>query len=290
MTSAGAELRVLLPGDEPALFAFLEPYIDSSLFFFSNVEQAGLDYRGEPLQGAYVARYNPAGDITAVASHSWNGNVMVQGDDGLEQAARHVVAVSGRAVGGIIGPWSLACRARTALGLDETRAAHDGRELLFALSLDELQMPELLSRPDVSLRHPTAAEAADLLGGWRADYHVESLGAARTPELETAAREQVHSWRAAGTLWVLTVGTEVVAMSGFNAETRGIVQIGGVFTPPARRRRGYARAAVAASLQLARARGATRSILFTAEVNLAACRAYTALGYRVVSDFGLLLF
>ncbi len=290
MTSVAGELRVLQPGDEPELFAFLVPYIDSSLFFFSNVEKAGLEYRGEPLQGTYVARCNPAGAITAVASHSWNGNVMVQGDDGLEQAARHAVAVSGRAVRGIIGPWSLACRVRTALGLDETRAAHDGRELLFALGLDDLKLPELLSRADVALRPPTATEATELLGGWRADYHIESLGAARTPELEKAAREQVVDWRSAGTLWVLTVNQEVVAMTGFNAETRGIVQIGGVFTPPALRGRGYARSAVAATLQLAQAGGATRSILFTAEVNLAACHAYAALGYRVVSDFGLLLF
>jgi RimJ/RimL family protein N-acetyltransferase len=55
--------------------------------------------------------------------------------------------------------------------------------------------------------------------------------------------------------------------------------------------RGYARAAVAASLQLAqKERGATRSVLFTAETNLAACRTYLALGYQIVGDFGLILF
>lgn len=146
MTTTDAELRVLQPGDEPQLFEFLGPYIDSSLFFFSNVEKAGLEYRGEPLQGTYVARYNPAGAITAVVSHCWNGNLMVQGHAGLEQAALHAVAVSGRAVRGIIGPWSLACRVRTVLGLDQTRAAHDDRELLFALAIEHLTPPELLSR------------------------------------------------------------------------------------------------------------------------------------------------
>jgi predicted GNAT family acetyltransferase len=87
------------------------------------------------------------------------------------------------------------------------------------------------------------------------------------------------------------VAEEIVAMTGFNSEARGVAQVGGVFTPPALRRRGYARSAVAASLQLARKhRGAVRSTLFTAETNLAACQAYLALGYRIVGDFGLVLF
>jgi uncharacterized protein len=68
------------------------------------------------------------------------------------------------------------------------------------------------------------------------------------------------------------------------------VQVGGVFTPPARRGHGYARAAVAASLALARARGAQRSVLFTAATNQAARRAYTALGHESIGDFGLVLF
>lgn len=284
------ELRRLVPGDEALLFAFLSPYIESSLFFFSNVERAGLADHGEPFQGTYVASLNAAGAITAVAAHSWNGNVMLQGDQGVELAAKRAVELSGRNVGGFVGPWPLVCRARKAMGLDKTRAGHDGAELLFSLSLDALSLPPLLSQSDVASRLPTAAEASELLAGWRAEYHAETLGAARTPELEQSARRETENWRAVGTLRVLTVGGEVVAMSGFNAETRGIVQVGGVFTPPALRGRGYARAAVAASLALARARGVTRSILFTAQTNHAARRAYAALGYEVIGDFGLVLF
>jgi RimJ/RimL family protein N-acetyltransferase len=285
-----AELRKLVPGDEARLFAFLEPYVESSLFFFANVERKGLADEGERYQGTYVASLNAAGAITAVAVHSWNNLVMLQGDHGVERAAQRAVELSGRTVGGFIGPWSLVCRARKAFGLDQTPAAHDGAELLFSLSLDALSLPPLLSRSDVALRAPTAAEASGVLAGWRADYQVETLGTIRTPEQEQSARRETEGWREAGTLWVLTVADEIVAMTGFNAETRGIVQVGGVFTPPALRGRGYARAAVAASLQLARARGVPRSILFTAETNQAARRAYTALGYEAIGDFGLLLF
>ncbi|HEX2872020.1 MAG TPA: GNAT family N-acetyltransferase [Polyangiaceae bacterium] len=283
-------LRRLVPGDEPLLFEFLSQYVESSLFFFSNVERVGLVDHGERFQGTYVASFDAAGAITAVAGHSWTGTLLLQGDRGLEQAARRAVELTGRKVGGLIGPWSLVCRARRALGLEETRAGHDGAELLFALSLDALRLPALLSQGGVALRPPTAAEASGVLSGWRFDYQVETLGLARTPEQELRARRDTEGWREAGNLWVLTVNGQIVAMTGFNAETRGMVQVGGVFTPPSLRGRGYARAAVAASLAQARDKGAQRSILFTAKSNQAAQRAYTALGYEVIGDFGLVLF
>lgn len=286
-----ADLRVLGVGDEARLLSFLEPYLDSSLFFFSNVEKAGLVDRGEPLQGTYVASFDARGQMTAVAAHSWNGNVMLQGDVGLEQAAQRARELSGRPVRGLIGPWNLVCRARRSLGLEAAAAAHDGREHLLALELAELRLPPLLSRGDVRLRAPTEEEAEGALGAWRADYRVECLGAERTAALAEIARDETRGWLASGTLWVLTVAGEIVAMTGFNSETRGVVQVGGVFTPPSLRGRGYARAAVGASLRLAQeTRGASRSVLFTSQTNVAARRAYEALGYRIVSDFGLVLF
>jgi RimJ/RimL family protein N-acetyltransferase len=283
-------LRLLVPGDEAGLFELLSPYADTSMFFFSNVERAGLVDRGEPFQGTYVASFDESGTMTAVAAHSWNGNVMVQGDQGLEDAAVRAVSLSGRAVRGFVGAWALVSRARAALGLQHTPAAHDGRELLFSLALGELVLPSLLSRPHVVLRPPTPAEVDARLAGWRAEYQVECLGAARTPELTESALQQMRLWHDTGALWVLLVDGAISAMTGFNAEGRGIVQVGGVFTPPELRGRGYARAAVAASLQLARNRGLTRSVLFTSESNHAAQRAYTSLGYAVTGDYGLVLF
>jgi RimJ/RimL family protein N-acetyltransferase len=284
------ELGLLVPGDEPRLFAFLERYVDTSLFLFSNVERAGLLDRGQPLQATYVAAGDAAGNITAVSGHAWNGNVFLQGDIGLEAAARRAVELSGREVRGLIGPWPLVLRARAALGLDQTTTTHDGQELLFALSLDALRLPSLLRQPEFVVRAPSEAETTRVLAGWRVDYMVETLGAKRSRELETAALENMQGVRNGGLLWGLARGDELVAMTTFNAAARGIVQVGGVFTPPDLRSRGYARAAVAGSLQRAKESGAFRSILFTAEHNQAARRCYTSLGYEVIGDFGLVLF
>ncbi len=78
-------------------------------------------------------------------------------------------------------------------------------------------------------------------------------------------------------------------MSGFNTRIPEAVQVGGVYTPPALRSRGYARCVVAASLLAARDEGAALGVLFTGEDNIPAQRAYIALGFRHVGAFGLTL-
>ena len=81
----------------------------------------------------------------------------------------------------------------------------------------------------------------------------------------------------------------LVATSTWNAQLPDCVQIGGVFTPPELRRRGYGRAVVAGSLVEAREQGVGRSVLFTGVDNPAARRAYEALGFEVVGDYALFL-
>jgi predicted GNAT family acetyltransferase len=78
-----------------------------------------------------------------------------------------------------------------------------------------------------------------------------------------------------------------VALSAFNCTLPDIVQLGGIFTPPELRGRGYAKAAIAAQLQAAHAAGAERAVLFASDPK--AIRCYEGLGFRRVSDFGLVL-
>jgi predicted GNAT family acetyltransferase len=68
-----------------------------------------------------------------------------------------------------------------------------------------------------------------------------------------------------------------------------IVQIGGVWTPPEFRGRGYARSVVAGSRVAAGKHGVRRAALFADPANPAARAAYLALGFRIVGDYGLVL-
>src|SRR5260370_39606072 len=77
MSGRGPDLRLLRPGDETALDAFLTDHTDSSMFLRANARAAGLIDRGSPLEATYVAAL-AGGRITGVAAHCWNGMVLVQ--------------------------------------------------------------------------------------------------------------------------------------------------------------------------------------------------------------------
>lgn len=154
------------------------------------------------------------------------------------------------------------------------------------LDLAALQVPAPLADGRVTCRVPVDAELPTL-ARWAYEYETETLGGAASAEREASI---ARDYKPAASLRVLVDGGAPLAMTRFNAEIPDTVQVGGVYTPPQNRRRGYGRAVVAGSLLEARARGVRRSILFTSEHNIAARSAYLSLGYRIVGDYGLVLF
>ncbi|HXJ32854.1 MAG TPA: GNAT family N-acetyltransferase [Candidatus Eisenbacteria bacterium] len=281
-------VRVLGPDDVPALESFLLEHRDSSLFLRSNLRTAGIVDRGEPYQGTYAAAFD--GDrLVGVAAHCWNDSLVVQAPAAVAIVVREAVRVSGRRIRGIVGPWAQLVAARTALGLDGAATRMCSHDDLFALELAALVVPAPLAEGRVHCR-ATRADDLDLVTRWRVGYRTELMGGVDGPELRRLARDEIELLHRAGSSFLLENGGAPVAFSAFNARLPDVVQIGGVWTPPALRSRGYARAVVAGSLVAARAEGVTRSILFTGEDNPAAQRAYVALGYRRIGDYGLILF
>ncbi len=188
------KIRILQPGDEAALEAFLRPRIDSSIFLMSNLRRADLEDRGEHFEG------------------------------------------TGRLRGRRIG-----------------------------------------------------AEDLDLVTEWRLAYSLEALNAEDTEELRASCREDMESSLSRRDTWVLEDDGDRVASSSFNASLPETVQVGGVWTPLAKRGRGYGRAVVAASLLDARAEGVERGVLFSEDTNVFAVRAYEALGFRRIGAYSLVL-
>jgi predicted GNAT family acetyltransferase len=284
----GLSIRALSNADRAALEAFLHGHADSSMFLRSNVRAAGLTYEGKPLQAEYVAAFD--GDrIVAVAAHCWNGMILVQSPDPAALAAvvREAVQVSKRAVSGISGPAEQVEAAARALGTAGRRAHKSGNEELFALDLADLVVPPPLAAGQWKSRRANAAEL-DLLTEWRVGFQREALHRDESPELQASAREEIELLHREGLDWVLEDGGRVVAYSTFNARLPDAVQVGGVWTPPEWRGRGYGRAVVAGSLLDARAEGVRRGVLFAERAD--AKRAYIGIGFRPVGRYGLILF
>jgi len=283
------ELRLLRPGDEAALDTFLARHADTSMFLRSNARSAGLTDRGQPMQATYVAVLDGE-RIRGVAAHCWNGMVLVQAPDAADApaVAREAVRRSRRTVTGFSGPWSQVVAAREALGLGAAPTTKDSRDELYVLDLTRLVVPPELASGTLRCRHPTQSEL-ELLADWRVRFAVEALGATDGPDLRQASTDDVRLQHDRGTDWLLLAGAAPVSYSVFNAMLPDIVQIGGVWTAPEFRGRGYARSVVAGSLLSARKQGIERAVLFADPTNEAARRAYLFLGFRIVGDYGLVL-
>jgi predicted GNAT family acetyltransferase len=274
-------IRILGPGDEGVLEAFLATLPDTSMFLRSNARAGGLEDRGERLQATYAAAFD-GGAIVAVAAHCWNGMLLVQAPQQLEAVVRAAISASARGLKGIAGAAAQVRVARDALGVGEPHT--DQAEMLFSLDLAALRIPDQLSR--FSVRHPRETELPTVIG-WRQQY-LEETGLGRPgPGLREEASSGIRLLHARGDHWVLEDAGAIVSYTAFNARLPEIVQVGGVWTPPGMRRRGYARCAVAGSLVDARAAGVTRAILFSSDEH--AVRAYQALGFVRTGDYGLLI-
>jgi RimJ/RimL family protein N-acetyltransferase len=280
------DVRILGPGDERALEAFLAPRVSGSMFLIGNMRSSGLADRGERYQGTYAAAWE-GDEIVAVAAHYWNDNVILQAPVHLDAVLCAVRAASGRPLKGFLGPNDQVDAALRLAGIVDAQVQFDEVEKLYSLALSDLVVPALLRSGAVRGRRIEARDV-DLLTRWFVAYRVEAIGAVEGPELHAQVRRQIEGAVAEGRTWVLEHDGRAVSTSGFNTAIREAVQIGGVYTPPALRSRGYARACVAQSLLDARTEGVETSILFTGEGNVAAQRAYEALGYRQIGHYRLL--
>jgi predicted GNAT family acetyltransferase len=73
-------------------------------------------------------------------------------------------------------------------------------------------------------------------------------------------------------------------MAWLSPPVAGVVRVSGVYTPPERRRRGYASGCVAAISQVALERGAAACVLYTDLDNPTSNTIYQRIGYRPVVE------
>jgi GNAT superfamily N-acetyltransferase len=285
------ELRVLTAEDEARLEELLVAHRDTSMFLRSNARRAGLVYEGAAFQAVHVGAFDGA-RLAGVAAHAWNGLILLQAPEALDEVVRACVEQSGRKVTGFAGTTAQVTAARAVLGLADAPAALDGFEWLYAMDLADVIVPPALDSGAIVCRPPRADER-DLLCDWRFAYEIETLGSPATEEIRQRSTAFLDTQIADGDVWVAidaaasTSSAAPVSLTAFSATLPDIVQPGGIYTPPDLRGRGYARAVVAHSLLVARERGASRAVLFTGSPN--AARAYEAVGFRRTGDYSLVL-
>jgi len=266
-------MRRARPKDRPALIAHLRAHEAESMFPLVNLMGQGVAMR------VWVAGW---GGVTGMVGLTETGMVLPQWPGGRWNKVAE--ALRGQRVEGLLGPADQVHGLRAALGLQDAPVRHAANEPGFALTLDALRLPDVT---DCRLA-PLGDASDDLVTSWRAAYQVELFGMAADEAQEVAAQDVVR-WREADSHRVLWHAGQPVALTGINARLRDVVQVGGVYVPPAFRGRAHARRAVGLHLAEERAlNGVQRAVLFAASA--AAARAYAALGFQRAGDMGLVLF
>jgi GNAT superfamily N-acetyltransferase len=265
------------PGDRSAIEAFLAERAVTSMFPLSNLLRHGMDGDHDRAMSFWIEERG--GRITDVIGRTREGMVMPSCDGAPWSEA--AAALAGSDVIGVIGARAQARPLIHALGLRAAATELDEDEPQYALDLDLLVIPD----GEGSLQ-PLARADRDEMIEWRRLASIETMG--RPPETAGAQAERdIDGYIASDTHRVLMGRDGPLCMTGFNAQTADIVQIGGVFTPPPLRSRGHARRAVALHLAEARDRGVKRATLFTS--GAAAARAYEAIGFTRVGEWTLFI-
>ena len=263
--------------DQAEIEAFLRPHAPFAMFPLSNLADHGMSGGHDYAMTCWVAR--KGGDITDVMSLCDNGMAMPFLPSGDYAAALAAIATSN--ITGMAGPRQQV-RALMAGGLAHATCTFDHDEPQFLLALDDLIIPD----GPGELR-PLTDATEDVIKAWITDYDVNTLNA--PPERATAQADRTYArYVSAQSHMVLMDGDTPLAMTGFNARLPDIVQLGGIYTPPALRSKGHARRAVALHLAQAVQEGVTRATLFSASE--AAAKAYQAVGFRPIGEWSLILF
>jgi len=267
--------------------AYLEAHVDSSLFLLSNLALLGPRLGEHPNSGNY--RFvSEQGTIVAVFSLTRRGNLLVQGAGRADLAEQILSACEAEpiAVTGVIGDWVTAEALWRLVCADPSfEPTLSKKDLLFTLPLTNV--PEDSRKRAVTVRTLNVEDFESwvpLNSAYLVELHIplELSHPQRREEFESATR--ANRW------WGAFDGERLVAIAGLNAVYGRLGQVGGVYSRPEERRKGYGSAVMRQLIVDCKARHHfERLALFTGHDETAARGLYESLGFRTGGAFGLLL-
>ena len=284
--------RLLNNQDHDLFEHFLKSHMATSMFMRSNARRSGLKFK--PNQD-YSASYWGAFDqdqLKGVLSVNWNGNLMIQVPDEarLKKFFYFVQShtPSNTFIKGILGPDLQAQQILTYLNPLPENLMLSRLEICYHLTLKNMIYPPRLNDGTWRCRLANRQDL-DVLIPWQIAYDVEALQIdSRQTDTSDIVQKELTKRIARAEIFVLEDRGQCVARADYNATLPDIHQIGGVWTPPEFRNRGYARAVVAGACQVAHHHGVEFATLFTN--NPAAMRAYESLGFCQVDHYHITLF
>ena len=281
-------IRNVTDSDLERVRAFLESHVDTSLFLLSTLAALG-PRLGPHLNSGNFRLIEEGGQVVAVSCLTRRGNLLVQagGRTDLAQVIFEACESEPMEVRGIVGEWPMAAAVWQLLRADRRfEPTHHLKDVLYRLIL-----PQSAAAPPAVPPNVRALEAADFVQ-W------ERLNSAYFSELKLPLQATLEQRRTdfmvrirSGLWWgAFDHRYELVSIAALNATYGSMGQVGGVYTLPAERGRGLARAVMQLLIEdCGRRLGFRKLILFTGETNTTARRLYESAGFEAAGAFGLLL-
>jgi len=279
------KLRTVVPGDEHALYEYLERQWSTSMLIRSNLRIGGLIDQGHPTQGVYAAVWDGP-TIEGMAVHYGTGALIVQAPRHLGLVVREAVAASGRPVTAIAGPWLQVEMVATALGVADRTRMSGSPQIMMTVETKNIAVPEAAIRENVRGRLAVEADLETLVP-WRLARDRETFGLADTPQRRNAVIADMKEQIRVQGLYVAETN-RIVAMASYDVWQREGVLIGGIWVPQALRLKGYGAVVVAEAVLAAMGHGVARAALLVEKAHRSTIPSYRHLGFTPVGDYGVL--
>ncbi|MGI4850646.1 MAG: GNAT family N-acetyltransferase [Janthinobacterium lividum] len=286
------DIRLLNNQDYDSFEHFLKDYVATSMFMRSNAHRVGLEFKpGLDYSANYWAAFEQ-NQLKGLLVLNWNGNLFIQApeDNILSKLFDFVQQTVGASyfIKSVLGPDHQAQQILAYLNPSPDNLSLSVTFVSYNLMLKNMTLLPQLKEGSWVCRLATHQDL-DVLIPWVVAYGIEASNVALDkPDAYALAQEELHKRIDLGEIFVLEDQGRCVAKADYNATLPDIYQIGGVWTPPELRGRGYGRAVVGGALQAAHEKGVETGTLFTK--NPAAMRAYESLGFRQVDHYHITLF
>ena len=260
---------------------FLEAREPEHLLTFGIV--GGAHAPGERAEFGALVSAIAAGRVVATAVWTPPWNVILSEIDDPQAIEALADALAGDDLGGVHAPEEHA-EAFARAWCDRTGATYRGGMRQRSYALETVAPP--VGVPG-RLRLAREGDRA-VMTEWMTGFDSEAMGSeAGRRDMTAFVDELLGSPDRTGYIWEDGVPVSMCQATG--ATPHGI-RIGAVYTPPDRRRRGYASALVAAVSQVELDRGRRWCFLFTDLANPTSNRIYQAIGYRPIRDIQMFRF
>lgn len=264
------------------VLAYLEGHLDTSIFLLSCLTMFGPELGTDGRSGNYRT-IEGADGVSAVWSLTRRGHLLAQtgGRTDFTEVILESCASDPVRICGVVAEWQLADALWRAL---TPRAAfartYAAKSTVYALDLADAPAS---AHGGVEVRVLNGTD----FGAWDAlniDFAAEE-GAPIAGNVD-GRRRYFEACAARGQCWGGFDGDALVTMAALDHDYAWAAQVGGIFTRPDRRGRGFARTILTRVLNDLRDRGYTRAVLFGYERE-AARRLYEYVGFRATGHFGL---